>query len=68
MRFALSRTPDLGVELAVFVDGQRLEALGPSGDKRWDYDSASNAIVFEALAAPDPGSTVNVSYWWVACR
>jgi hypothetical protein len=33
----------------------------------WSYDATSNAVVFDPLAAPEPGNVVQVTYT-VACN
>jgi hypothetical protein len=62
----LSSVPDLSKPLEVRVNGELYDRYGSKGDKRWDYDSTSNAIVFDPLAVPDNGSTVTITYH-VAC-
>ncbi len=53
-------------ELEVRLDGRVYPAVGPRGDRRWEYVGDVNAIDFYPLAVPEPGSTVEVSYR-VAC-
>ncbi|HCF57810.1 MAG TPA: hypothetical protein DFS52_07425, partial [Myxococcales bacterium] len=68
-RFFLSNVPDMTIEpdpIVVEVDGQPYPAIGPYGDTRWTYNSSANAIDFEPLAVPEPGSTLTISYH-VAC-
>jgi hypothetical protein len=63
-RFFLSNTPDMTYTepIDVQVDGQSYPAQGPFGDTRWTYNSTANAIDFEPLAVPEPGSTLTISY------
>jgi hypothetical protein len=65
-RFFLSSTPDTSQPIVVELDGQPYDATGPYGDQRWSYDSNANAIDFVPLAAPEPGSTLTITYH-VAC-
>ncbi|MGC4120255.1 MAG: choice-of-anchor D domain-containing protein [Myxococcales bacterium] len=66
-RYFLSSVPDLAAQgIAVEVDGVPYSQVGPVGDVRWTFDSATNALDFDPLAAPEPGSTITVSYH-VAC-
>ncbi|MFN7133875.1 MAG: choice-of-anchor D domain-containing protein, partial [Myxococcales bacterium] len=68
-RFFLTNTPDLSptVEpMRVYVNNVERPATGPQGDVRWTYDSVTNSINFDPLAAPEPGDTLKVVYT-VAC-
>jgi len=67
-RFFLSNVPDTtGTnKVEIVVDGIPYPETGPFGDTRWTYNSAANAIDFDALSVPEPGSTIAVSYH-VAC-
>ncbi|MGI5864840.1 MAG: choice-of-anchor D domain-containing protein [Myxococcales bacterium] len=56
-RFHLSELPDTAEPILVEVDGAPL----PAG-ARWAYNASANAIDFEPSAAPEPGSTVRVTY------
>lgn len=54
-RFELSRTP-MPSTIAVEVDGV------PLSPTSWRYDAAAPAIVFDAVAVPEPGVSVVVRY------
>ena len=54
-RFPLSVHPSDPTQLTVTVNGQTVTT-------GWHYDAASNAVVFDASAAPAAGSTVTVTY------
>jgi hypothetical protein len=41
--------------------------VGPMNAPEWSYDATSNAVVFDPLAAPEPGNVVQVTYT-VACN
>jgi hypothetical protein len=60
-RFFLTNSPVAGT-IEVFVDGMRVDATGPSGQVRWSYDPATNAINFAPLAIPEPGSEITITY------
>ena len=42
-------------------------SVGPNNAPEWSYDSTTNAVVFDPLAAPEPGEVVQVTYT-VACN
>lgn len=68
-RFFLNNAPDMTVSpdpILVEIDGVPFPAVGPFGDVRWTYNSTANAIDFEPLAVPEPGSTLKLTYK-VAC-
>lgn len=49
--------------LQVFVDGVEVPSTDAvTGATRWSYDSAKNAVVFDAAFAPQPGQEVRVEY------
>ncbi len=54
VQFFLSR-PALGATITVTVDGQ------PTPDG-WDYDEASNSVVFDEATVPQAGQTIQVDY------
>jgi len=60
-RFFLSNTPVAG-SIEVLVDGVRVEQQAMSGQVRWGYDGATNAVNFAPLAIPEPGSEIIVRY------
>jgi hypothetical protein len=60
-RFFLSNTPVAGT-IEVLVDGVRVEQQAMSGQVRWGYDGATNAVNFAPLAIPEPGSEIIVRY------
>lgn len=60
-RFFLSNTPVAGT-VEVSVDGVPVAQQAASGQVRWSYDSANNALNFAPLAIPEPGSEIVVRY------
>ncbi|MDP1823438.1 MAG: choice-of-anchor D domain-containing protein [Archangium sp.] len=59
-RPALTRGP-----LRVFMDGTEVPAIDPNPNLRsriWEYDGASNAVLFEPLYVPEPGRTVRFRF------
>lgn len=57
--FELTDMPDLD-SLEVKVDGVNLHQRPEDG---WQYDAARNAVVFEGLAVPRPGQSVDIIYF-----
>lgn len=57
--FELSDMPDLE-SLEVKVDGVFMHQRPEDG---WTYDAAKNAVIFEGLAVPRPGQTVDLVYF-----
>lgn len=61
--FVLSRKPDTMAAIQVQVDGVTVPSVDPNTmAPLWNYDAALNAIVFAAVAAPQPGAAVGVRY------
>lgn len=54
VQFFLSR-PAIRNSIQVAVDGMR-QAMG------WEYDEASNSVVFDEVSVPQPGQTIQVDY------
>ncbi|MBI5544258.1 MAG: choice-of-anchor D domain-containing protein [Deltaproteobacteria bacterium] len=62
-RFFLSNVPDLSEPIEIQIDGDVYDQYGEFGDLRWWYTpDPVNAIDFSAMAVPEPGSTITVSY------
>jgi len=59
--FELSTLPDLET-LEVRVDGVLMHQRPTDG---WQYDAASNAVVFEGLAVPRPGQSIDLKYFQI---
>ena len=59
--FELSDLPDLET-LEVRVDGVLMHERPTDG---WQYDAASNAVVFEGLAVPRPGQAIDLNYFQI---
>ncbi len=57
--FELTDMPDLE-SMEVQVDGALMHQRPEDG---WQYDAAKNAIVFEGLAVPRPGQTIDLLYF-----
>lgn len=57
--FELTNLPDLD-SLEVKVDGVVMHERLENG---WQYDAAKNTVVFEGLAVPRPGQTVDLVYF-----
>jgi hypothetical protein len=53
-------------EIEVKLNGRKLSSKGQQGQTIWTYDRSQNAICFEALTVPEPGSQLEVDYK-VAC-
>jgi hypothetical protein len=49
-------------EIEVRLNDRVLGSRGAQGQKIWSYDRDQNAVCFEPLTVPSPGSTVEVSY------
>lgn len=60
--YFLTVRPASVAALVIKVDGVVLPATNAQGEVAWSYDSTTNAIHFEPLYAPPPGSTVEASY------
>jgi hypothetical protein len=60
-RFFLTNQPVAGT-VEVFVDGTRVDPVGPQGQVRWTYDTATNTVNFAPLAIPEPGSEITITY------
>jgi hypothetical protein len=61
-RFFLSETPDTNFTVDVSIDGVPLPATNSRGAEQWRYNSTANAIDFQPLAVPEPGSTLTITY------
>ena len=48
--------------LKVFIDDVEFPDVEAQGTKNWDFDFATNALVFEPAAAPQPGAQIRVEY------
>ena len=64
--FPLTAQPADPTKIAVELNGQAVPPTGPNNAPEWHYDATSNSVVFDPLAAPQPGDTLTVSYT-VAC-
>lgn len=64
VHFALRGVPSLmRGPIRVFIDGFEWPSTDPNVESRiWLWDSAPNAVVFEPLYAPAPGSRLTVQY------
>lgn len=59
-RPALARGP-----LRVFIDGAEIPSRDPNpnlASRLWEYDGASNAVLFEPLYVPEPGKTLSFRF------
>ncbi|MBK8011147.1 MAG: choice-of-anchor D domain-containing protein [Deltaproteobacteria bacterium] len=59
--FFLSNEP-LVASIEVSLDGRVIDETAQSGQKRWSYEPDLNAIRFEPLAIPEPGSRIAIRY------
>ncbi len=66
--FFLNGTPDLtnGKTITVTIDGQNIPATDSRGSTVWTYDPVANSINFEPMFVPEPGQTLEITYY-VAC-
>jgi hypothetical protein len=53
-------------EIEVKMNGRKLSSKGQQGQTIWTYDRSQNAVCFEPLTVPEPGSQLEVDYK-VAC-
>lgn len=60
-RFFLANQP-IPSSVEVTIDGVPVAATSASGQVRWSYDSTTNSLAFAALAIPEPGSEIVITY------
>ncbi len=65
--FPLTAQPADPTKITVTLNGQPLPPTGPNNAPEWHYDPTQNALVFDPLAAPQPGDQITVTYT-VACN
>lgn len=63
--FQLSSQP-VPVTIAVTVDNVATPSTTPAGQNNWNYDQATNSVIFTTVATPDANSVITVTYS-VAC-
>ncbi len=63
--FHLTSVPDAAQPITVRINGVEVPA-NAGGVMQWRYDPVANAVVFDPAAVPDPGETMEITYY-VAC-
>lgn len=69
-RFFLSAVPNLSVTpepIRVEIDGVPFPSVGQWGERRWAYNGSVNAVDFDPLAAPAPGTLLTIAYEVLSC-
>jgi hypothetical protein len=59
-KFTLTENDPVEETIKVYVDGQELE-------EGWHYDMATNQVVFDGNAIPQPGETIRIEYALWGC-
>lgn len=60
-QFVLSSAP-VASTISVDVNGTSIPSVTPGGTSRWDYDAATNSVIFQTGSVPEAGATISITY------
>lgn len=68
VQYYLTSVPNLvSGPIEVRIDGTLIDSVDPKGARVWTFDPVANSIKFEPLYAPEPGQTLEITYFASVC-